>query len=110
MAYDSFLPASGIISLYFETILSSGMGVTVLAAAATTTGLYNYIEKYVPSVFKSTQTPALRLILSAALIVGIAFFVLMFSLGVIHPKQTDKLKVNQMQLKEVMVNETVVNS
>ena len=86
------------------------MGVTVLAAAATTTGLYNYVEKDVPSVFKSTQTPALRLILSAALLVGIAFFVLMFSLGVIHPKQTDKLKVNQMQRKEVMVNETVVNS
>ncbi|XP_063682865.1 lysosomal membrane ascorbate-dependent ferrireductase CYB561A3-like [Bolinopsis microptera] len=90
--------------------ISSGIGVTVLAAAATTTGLYNYIEKYVPNVFKSSQTPALRLILSAALFVGIAFFVLMFSLGVIHPNQTGKPKVNQTQLKEVMVNETVVNS
>lgn len=60
--------------------IASGIGVTLLAAAATTTGLYSYTALYVPTVFKTTQTPALRLILGSALMVGVAFYIVMMAL------------------------------
>jgi len=87
---------------------SAGVGMILLAAAATTTGLYNYTEKYVPDIYKSSQTPALRLILSAGLFLGLAFFVLMFSLQVFQPDS--KLKVNPLQPKTVKVSENVADA
>ncbi|KAL5255278.1 hypothetical protein ACHWQZ_G014623 [Mnemiopsis leidyi] len=92
--------------------ISAGLGVTLLAAASTTTGLYNYTEKYVPDVFKSSQTPALRLILSASLFLGIAFFVLFFSLRAIHPESesdADK-EIKQNSQIVVMTNDKMANS
>jgi len=86
--------------------ISAGIGVTLLAAAATSTGIYNYTEKYVPVVFKKSQTAALRLILSTALFIGIAFFVLMFSLNVISPN----VKRKEEQPKAMMVKENVIVS
>lgn len=83
--------------------ISAGIGVTLLAAAATTTGVYNYVDKYVPEIFKKTQTDALRLILSTALFIAIAFFVLMFSLGTFQPN----VKRKEVQVKEMMVKENV---
>ena len=79
---------------------------TLLAAAATTTGLYNYIEKYA-QVFKSSQNPALRLLLSAALFLGISFFMILFSLRVIHPESVPDKQAPQ---NVVRVNEKMETS
>ena len=57
-----------------------------LSIATSTTGMYNYIDVYVPEVFKTEQTNALRLILTAALVTALSFFVIVISLGSFHHK------------------------
>ena len=94
---------------YWQSTSRAGLGVTLLAATATTTGLYNYIEKYVPDVFKSSQTPALRLLLSAALFLGISFFMVLFSLRVIHPESESDVSDKQAPQNVVMVHEKMEN-